>query len=464
MGKETLKDNGLHRKMKFDFEELQPIILKLNKANSSDLFIDSISTDSRTVGANDWFLCLEGERFDAHQFIPDVAKKKIKGIIHNDSSLNLEIPNILVEDTNVFLRHLANVWRHKLGVTIIGITGSNGKTSTKEILYHLISAIEPKVYKTQRNYNNSFGVPNTILEIRPGTQYAIIEMGTNHPGEIEILSECANPNHALITSIAEAHIEFFGSQEAIAHEKAHIIAHALEPKTLYNHADVKCLESIQAVCKNFNAQLNHPKNKLALLDNQDKLSATDFIYLEKNYSIPLIGEHQIQNLELCIALLEDIFNQNQIERALISLSRYRPPGNRLFAEKINAVTIWNDSYNANLASALASIEALQSRIDTSKLHILIGEMGELGDLSIEHHLTLSQAAKKLSPASLTFALNDSNIIKAFKKEAYDVVICDLNDNTMKSYADKLRGEEGAHLLLKGSRSAKLERVIEYLKE
>ena len=87
--------------MKFDFEELQPIILKLNKANSSDLFIDSISTDSRTVGANDWFLCLEGERFDAHQFIPDVAKKKIKGIIHNDSSLNLEIPNILVKDYKI---------------------------------------------------------------------------------------------------------------------------------------------------------------------------------------------------------------------------------------------------------------------------------------------------------------------------------------------------------------------------
>ncbi|MDH5718420.1 MAG: UDP-N-acetylmuramoyl-tripeptide--D-alanyl-D-alanine ligase [Spirochaetia bacterium] len=457
-----------------DLISLNPVLV--NKENNEK--IKTLQTDSREVKKGDWFICLRGENTDGHKYISQALKNGASGIIYEKTPSNINPEGLVVNNCNLFLGEMARIKRDQINPFVLAITGSAGKSSTKEIaaffLEHIFSKRE--VLKTSGNYNNQFGVPYTLLSLKPSHKFAIIEMGTNHPGEIKQLSLWAKPDISIITSISEGHIEFFNSVEDIADEKSDIICGMKKNGFLAVPNKINCLKIIEK--KMLTKKIKIKKiNKLSDEVKLIEISSlgTKFSYKNNEFLFPIAGEFQFYNFLLIWRVLKICFNNNDkfnqgLKKVLDNLSGLKIMQGRLQIVKHKKYNIWDDTYNANEASYEAAFQFISNIKKNNNSAGAFGSMAELGKKSEKAHEKLGKMAFKYGFSKVFFSYKIKKEGNAFYRgwissggKKSDICILSNNDLDIKSgvsfVKEGLKKED--HFLVKGSRSLKMERVFNY---
>ena len=411
-----------------------------------------ISIDSRTIEKDSLFIALKGDRFDGNLYAEKAIEAGAKFAIVEDKSISNEINIFWVENSLLYLQKLANFHRLKFNIPIIGITGSNGKTSTKELINAVLSQ-KYNVLCTKGNLNNHLGVPLTLLQLNDKHELAIIEMGANKPGDIKELAEIAEPNYGIITNIGKAHLEGFINFEGVLKTKLELFDFISSSKGEFIvNADDEVLNN---ATKDYSKRMLYSTNKNAAV--QGKLEGlTPFVelsYTTENYESPSITTKMIGNYNFYNFLVAIAFGQIfKVSNDLINeaISNYVPSNNRSQVLKTNNNELIIDCYNANPSSMLAALESFLKMKETNKIAIL-GDMLELGEESLAEH-------KKI----LIFCFDNNlefitvgPIFQSLNKEGFNSI------EDYKEFHSKNKLSEKT-ILLKGSRGIALENLIAYL--
>lgn len=356
------------------------------KEEQKQIQIKGAVLDSRQVEEGYLFFATKGERVDGHNFIPQVAEKKAACVICEKVPSDVEIPYILVEDSFVALKQVATFYRENLTIPVVGITGSVGKTSTKEMVSSVLST-RYNVLKTEGNFNNEVGLPLTILRIRDEHKVAVVEMGINHFGEMHRLSEIAKPDICVITNIGQCHLEFLGSREGILKAKTEIFDFMNPDGYVCINGDDDMLATIKEV--NGHKPVTYGltiKNDAYVTGVESKgiFGSKASIYLNDetfDVEIPLSGEHMVMNA-LAAACVGELLGLRTEEIAR-GIADTKAVGGRSNLISLKDKTILDDCYNANPVSMKAAIDLLK-QADTRKVAIL-GDMFELGENQEKMH-------------------------------------------------------------------------------
>jgi UDP-N-acetylmuramoyl-tripeptide--D-alanyl-D-alanine ligase len=429
-----------------------------------DANISRVSTDSRTLQPGDLFVPLRGENFDGHNFIPQAVERGAMGAMVEEKwkgNVPSSFALIRVADTLVGYQTLAANYRASLPLKVIAITGSNGKTSTKDFLAATL-AKKFRVTKTEGNFNNHVGLPQTMLAANRNDEIAVWEIGMNHPGEIAALAKLAAPDAAIVTNVGIAHIEFMGSREAIAEEKG-ALAEAVAPGgTVILNGDDPFSESI--------AKRTPARVILAGIDN-GSVRATDitqhstgseFTILEGAHrcraQLPVPGIHMVQNAMLAIAAGR-LFGLS-LEECAAGLASTPLTKARLQIKEINGIEFIDDSYNANPDSMKAALRTLVELEADGRRIAVLGEMGELGAESERGHREVGEAAAALRIDELiAVGTTGGAIAEAAKNAGLEKSVAVDSPNEAAERLGK-SAAPGDLVLVKGSRSARMERVLE----
>ncbi len=444
--------------------ELTPILK--GEVNAEDVEFNSVSIDTRTLKPGDLFVAISGQRFDAHNF---VGKAKQMGacaaVVERwvDSSL----PQMRVADSRIALGLLGAAWRKRFDGKIIGLTGSNGKTTVKEMIAAILS-VNAKVLNTRGNLNNDFGVPLTLMGLTQEHRYGVIEMGANHLGEIAYVANLAKPDVALITNAGEAHLEGFGSREGIAQGKGEIITALNDNGIAILNADDLFFgfwQGLAGARRVISFGFSEGANIRGVADSvnvswEGELFKTHFSceYLGKRHdiSLNLAGRHNVANaLAAAASCLALGVSFEQIQQGL---SHLMPVSGRIQPDRAaNGALLINDTYNANPSSFKAALEVLLEM--PGQPWIAMGAIGELGETSAELHAELGKIAKSLGVVRL-FATGPlaNKAVEAFGEGADYFIQQDELIERIKSELNP-----NVALLVKGSRSQHMERVIEALR-
>jgi len=424
-----------------------------------DKCISSLSTDTRNLHQGDLFVALEGDRFDGHAFInKDIESLAVGVLVHKQ--VDTTLPSITVDDTLKGLSRWAQAWRHVVAPKLAAITGSNGKTTVKQMLSNVLSLAGSTCY-TQGNLNNHIGVPLTLLTLREYHEYAVIEMGANHFGEINHLSCLAEPDIAIITNAGPAHLEGFGSVEGVSRAKGEIMNGLGEAGVIVLNADDQYLDAwlsmardrnLTVVTFGFNDKADvkgvaHNGNHLAIKIGSQTIEV----------NLPLPGKHNA-----CNALgVAAVAYQLNIDLALIKQgleSAHHVQGRLQTKQGLAGSIILDDTYNANPGSLSAAIEVLCAQ--PKEPWLVIGDMGELGEEAEQIHAQIGIKAKSAGVKKL-FALGElsKHAVNSFGHQAShfdehnqlsEALLAQLNDNCC--------------VLVKGSRAMHMEDVVDSLVE
>ncbi len=434
------------------------------------LTIKGVSTDTRNIKPMQLFIPIKGENFNGHDFLKEAIKKDAVAALWNkDEPIPVsDFPLILVEDTLVALQQLSKAYREQLNIEIIGITGSNGKTSTKDILASILS----KKYKTQKtlgNLNNHIGMPLTILDLEEDTEIAVIEMGTSNFGEIELLSSIAKPKIAIITNIGEAHLEDLITRENIAKAKLEIIKY-LDPKGLFVYLGDEPL--LKNYINNINPRFktitygektsNNYKPKLMNMDNKGisfKLEASNY----PSFNLPLLGKHQMYNATAAIIVAQ--YLGIPYEEIQEGLSKVDATGMRNELVHTKKCTILNDAYKSNPSSVLVALDTLKTMKEYNKKIVVLGDMLGLGKNEINMH---KEIGKAIDPEDVDCLFTIGPLARYIGEGAKS----NFSDNRIFTFTDKNKLIEKLQkvvnpdtiVLIKASRSLELEDIVEALIE
>ena len=383
---------------------LQDIIKAVNgkclnpEVMDCERYVLDIVTDSRHITQESLFVPLKGENFDGHVFIKDVyAKGSFVTLTMHKEVVDPLLCTIHVEDTGKALLDLAHFYRKQFDIPVIGITGSVGKTSTKEIIAAILSG-KLNVHKTEGNYNNEIGVPLTLFKLRKEHEIAVIEMGMNHFGEIHNLSYAASPDIGVITNIGTSHIENLGSREGILKAKLEIL-------------DGMASNGKLVVCGDNDLLGQLPTQKVDVIQygfTSDKVYRAERIVSEGNYTkafvttpkgaydieINALGEHMIYNVLAGIAVAEACgLSEAEIKRGL---KHYAPSKMRMhITEGMNQMTLIDDTYNASPESMKAALKVLKDYQNTGRKVAVLGDMLEQGDFAQSLHERVGEEAARL---------------------------------------------------------------------
>ncbi len=418
------------------------------------LFIKStgVSTDTRDIKKDSLFFALKGETFNGNAFANEAIEQGAAyAIVDEDiSAPSKEI--IKVDNVLQTLQNLANYHRNQLSIPVIGITGSNGKTTTKELIATVLSA-SYKVHFTQGNFNNHLGVPLTLLAMPQDTEIAVIEMGANHIGEIAELCKIANPNYGIITNIGKAHVEGFGGYEGVLRAKTELYQHILSNgETVFINSQDKVLNNMS---KRFGNPIKYPAN--GDFFECKFLSANPFVEFEVNgtaYISQLLGSYNFNNIAGALAI-GSFFKVPQ-NKAVEAIINYIPSNNRSQIIKSATNTIILDAYNANPDSMQAAIENFAA-METDSKSVILGDMLELGKDSQKEHETLGRLVGSKRFNAIFFC--GTEIKKAAPK-----CIGSLYFKTKAELADYLATNPltNTTVLIKASRSIGLETLVDKL--
>ncbi|WP_330948428.1 UDP-N-acetylmuramoyl-tripeptide--D-alanyl-D-alanine ligase [Virgibacillus sp. MG-45] len=354
--------------------------------------INAVSTDSRENASHSLFIPLVGEKFDGHDYIKQAFNNGAVAAIWNKDKalprfLPTDFPVFLVEDTDVALQKLAAAYRDLVDPVVIGVTGSNGKTTTKEMIA-AIASTSYKTHFTQGNFNNHIGLPLTILSMTRDTELLVLEMGMNHFGEIERLTKISKPDYAVITNIGESHIEFLGSREGIAKAKLEIRHGLKQNGCLIIDGDEPLLNHVKKDDNVLTCGLES-ENDVVLSDVTISNTQTSFKLSDNySYSIPLLGVHNAKNASYAIAVGRKLnIGQEQIEKALATLP---PTSMRMeITRGASGVAIINDTYNASPTSMVAAIEVIKQMTGYKNKVLVLGDIFELGDKAKQLHQSVA---------------------------------------------------------------------------
>ncbi len=404
----------------------------------------SICTDTRNLYRNSIFFALRGDNFNGNKFAKEAIRKGCKYAIVDDK--NIKHKNcILVKDVLDTLQELAKYHRIKYNIPVIGLTGTNGKTTSKELINHILMT-QYNCVATKGNLNNHIGVPLTILRITNKTNIAIIEMGANHIGEIELLCNIAQPTHGIITNIGSAHLEGFKSKKGVLKAKSELYHY------LNNNNGIRFINNDDKVLRNIDCnthQISYGKtgNYLGKIE-----SITPFMkvrYKKHIINSNLIGNYQFYNIMLavCVASYFKISTKN-IKGAIES---YNPKNNRSQIIRTKRNVIIADAYNANPSSMIGMLQSFCEQEYENKLCIL-GDMLELGKVTKREHEIIRSFVKKQSLNTIFIGKNFYSPNDKLSFTDGTEFISFVKDNPIKNKT----------ILLKGSRSMKLEELIQYL--
>ncbi len=429
-----------------------------------DIIFSGCSTDSRTIEDGNLFIALKGDLFDGHDYVSVAEENGASSLMLEREVINTK-PVLQVEDTRKAMGLLAKSWREEINIPLIAITGSNGKTTVKEMVSSILSKIS-EVHATSGNLNNDIGVPLTLFGLDKKHQYAVIEMGANHPGEIEWLSAIACPNVAVITQCAPAHLEGFGSIDGVAKAKAEIYSGLQSSGTAIINADDEYADFWRESCGNLN-QLGfgiESSHADVRANNIKMLTESVSIQFELDCEqgaieimLPLCGEHNVMNALAAAACCLSL----DISLATIKsgLENILPVKGRLQIKAgKQGARIIDDTYNANPVSLEAALKVL-SHYKGSR-YLVLGDMGELGDTEIELHKDAGKLAKQLGIDKL-FTLGELSIntLQGFGSDSFYFESHDELNEALMNQLDK-----DTTILVKGSRAMQMERVVNALTE
>ncbi len=418
-----------------------------------DLFLQStgISTDTRTIVPGNIFFCLKGENFNGNTFAINALERGASYAIIDELEFKVNEQCILVNDTLLALQKLARFHRNRLDIPVIGITGTNGKTTTKELINAVLSS-KYKVYATQGNLNNHIGVPLTLLEIdNKNAQIAIVEMGANHVGEIKELCDIAQPNYGIITNIGKAHLEGFGSIEGIIQTKL-ALYQFIESVSglLFVNSEDKFLMNSSTNIKRITYGESGDYKGICLHDDLFlKLNLPDYGI---DMQTQLIGDYNFYNAMTAIAV--GLYFSVPIENIKSVLETYTPNNNRSQLLKKGNKTIIIDAYNANPSSMRSAICNL-SKIQLPTKTLLLGDMFELGDSSVMEHQQIVDLIREL-PFDYVYLFGNE-----FAKTNADASWLYNDYDRLKNLLKK-ELPDNATVLIKGSRSMRMERFLDVI--
>ena len=423
-----------------------------------DLFIKSngVSTDSRTVREGEIFFALWGENYNGNKFAADALKNGASWAVIDDPLLETD-QTILVDDCLYELQALASYHRKVMNVPVLAITGSNGKTTTKELLASIM-AKKLAVHYTRGNLNNQIGVPLTILSAPKGTEMMIIEMGASHIGEIRTLCLIAKPDYGIITNIGSAHIEGFGSVDGAIKAKTELYEYLRKVNgiALYNDKNPLLAEMIFKII-NRAVPFGDPTGIGLEVDiiSSDLNLTISAVYNHNSYTIPtsLFGKYNLENIIAAIAT--GLFFGVEMEDIAEAVENYQPANNRSQIKITENNTLICDSYNANPVSMLSSLESFMAIQADNKI-IILGDMLELGEKSEVEHIRLLNVVKS---QNIKTAFLVGPIFKKVSLKSGFKTFADVN-----KLIDFLSGEpiKGSTILIKGSRGIGLEKIYNLL--
>jgi UDP-N-acetylmuramoyl-tripeptide--D-alanyl-D-alanine ligase len=426
--------------------------------------IDKVSTDSRTLKRGELFVALRGENFDGHKFVEAAVKTGAAGAII-DLGWKGKVPDnftvIRVEDTLQAYQTVAANYRKSLPLRVLAITGSNGKTSTKDFAAAVLGR-RFRVTKTQGNFNNHVGLPRTMLEATSQDEVAVWEIGMNHPGEVAALAKIAAPDAALITNIGIAHIEFMGSREVIAAEKG-ALAEAIGPQgSIILNADDPFSKNIAARTHAKVIFAGTTAGTIRAGEITQSAHGSDFTILEGAHrcraQLPVPGLHMVQNAMLAVAAGR-LFGLS-LEEAAAGLVAAPLAKARLQIRQIGGVQFIDDSYNANPDSMKAALRTLVELDADGKRIAVLGEMRELGKESARGHREVGETAAELGVDQL-IAIGDMGaaIAEAAQQAGLEKTAAVGSISEAAEMLTEITAP-GDLVLIKGSRTARTERVLE----
>jgi UDP-N-acetylmuramoyl-tripeptide--D-alanyl-D-alanine ligase len=433
-------------------------------SGDGDVSVHKVNTDSRTTKRGDLFVALRGEKFDGQKFVEAAAQTGAAGAIV-DQKWKGEVPKnfavLQVADTLRAYQNLAANYRKSLPIKVLAITGSNGKTSTKDFAAAVLGR-RFRVTKTEGNFNNHVGLPRTMLEATSQDEIAVWEIGMNHPGEIAALAGIATPDAAVITNVGVAHIEFMGSRDAIAAEKG-ALAQAIGPEGwIVLNADDPFSAGIAARTRARVILAGTTAGTVSAVEISQSSGGSDFTILEGAHrcraQLPVPGLHMVQNALLAVAAGR-AFGLS-LEECAEGLAAAPLTKARLQIKEIHGVQFIDDSYNANPESMKAALRTLVELDTDGKRIAVLGEMGELGAESARAHNEVGEEAATLGIDHL-IAIGEGGELMARAAEKSGLEKSTAVTST-KEAAELLSeiAAAGDLVLVKGSRSARTERVME----
>ncbi|MEQ4674246.1 UDP-N-acetylmuramoyl-tripeptide--D-alanyl-D-alanine ligase [Providencia vermicola] len=435
---------------------------RIEFASNCELVLESVSTDSRKIGENGLFIALKGERFDAHHFAEQVVADGAKALLV-ERQLAVNCPQVVVDDTRIAMGQLAAWVRQQVSARIVGLTGSSGKTSVKEMTASILAERGKTLY-TAGNLNNDIGVPLTLFRLTPEYDFAVVEMGANHPNEIAYTTNIVKPETALVNNLFGAHLAGFGSPEGVAKAKGEIYQGIPEEGTaivnLDSYSEKWQFQPRQTVW--YYSLTQQPKADFYPTDIRINQLTTDFVLHTPigavDITLPLPGVHNIANVLAASALaisvgasLEDIKNGLANTKAV--------PG-RLFPVRLaEHKVVLDDTYNANDGSMIAAIHVLEKMPGYRIL--VVGDMGELGDYAEECHQRVGVAAKQAGLDKVFSVGELSKLISEFSECGEHFTV---KSDLLTRLIPLAQQNDVVSILVKGSRSSAMEDVVNALKE
>ncbi len=426
------------------------------------LTITNVSTDTRTVNSGALFLALQGERFDAHDFVAQAAEKGAVAVVVSRPLADVSLPQILVADTRIALGQIASWVRTQLELQIVAITGSCGKTTVKEMCAAILRQLAP-VLATQGNLNNDIGVPQTLLRLTPEERYAVVELGANHPGEIAWTTSLVKPDVAVINNVAAAHLAGFGSLRGVAVAKTEIFSGLSETGTAVINADSEFYdwwrEILSVRTLSFGVE-NSKADFRAENIEQNEAGVASFTLIcplgRMAIQLPVPGLHNVSNALAAAAVTTSLgVSLEQVKSGLMAMT---PVKGRFCVHKLSdAVTVIDDTYNASVQSVMAAIDTLS--VMPGYRVLAFGDMGELGTDAASLHRQIGEHAKlKKLDAVLTVGELSRHTADAAEGQHF-ADKASLNQ----ALQHLMQQQRPVTILAKGARSARMEEVVAFVK-
>jgi UDP-N-acetylmuramoyl-tripeptide--D-alanyl-D-alanine ligase len=435
--------------------------------------VKDISIDSRKVDKGYMFIPIIGERFDGHSFIEDAFNKGASVALTSKSIDNIEKYSdktiIKVDDTLKALQDIAKYFLLKLNLPVVAVTGSTGKTTTKELIYNVLSQ-KYRVLKNEGNFNNHIGLPLTLLNLNNNHEIVVLEMGMSGRGEIDLLSKIATPQTGVITNIGVSHIEKLGSQEEIFNAKMELTNYMDENSVLIINGDDKFLKTLKNRKTKYGkvfAGLNKNNNIYATdTSNSNEYGIAFTLHLNNNtynFDLKIPGRHNIYNalLAICVGLHYNV-SMNDIIKGINS---YTGNNMRLNIINLKDIKIVNDCYNASPDSMKAALEVLR-QVDCKRKISVLGDMFEMGNFSENAHISVGHSVYEYN-VDILITVGDKarNIAKGAVQRGFkekDVFITENNSQAIEILKKIMKA--GDTILVKGSRGMHMEEIVEFLLE
>jgi len=412
-----------------------------------------VCTDTRSIKEGNLFIALKGPNFNANRFARQAIQKGAIAAVIDDENFEIPGKTILVKNGLITLQELARYHRKNLKIPIIGLTGSNGKTTSKELI-DLVLNTTYNTFSTQGNLNNHIGVPLSVLSITKEHEMAVIEMGANHIGEIADLCNISQPTHGFITNIGKAHIGLFGGFEGVIRAKSELYNYLIQ------HEGVIFVNQSQEILMNMSKRMSNPifYPDAGSYYHCSLLDADPFVRVktENNLEITsqLSGKYNFDNIATALCLGK--FFQVEERKAVQAIENYLPSNNRSQIVKKGSNTIMLDAYNANPSSMEKAIETLAQSTSKNKVAI-VGDMYELGDETKKEHENIGILLEK-------HAIHEALFCGEFMKDAYKTFGKGLYFEKKTELIEYLKTHQfkDSTMLIKASRALALEDVVEYL--